>query len=76
MAEKAAQSAGLDEMAVAGANRIPVDAAGQDPAAPTSLKRIINANDHRALRHEPATRSSSSLWDRSRPDQTARLRKR
>ena len=47
-----AQTAGLDEMAMAGADRVTVDPARRDPRAPAPLDGIIEADHHRAVRDE------------------------
>jgi hypothetical protein len=47
-----AQAAGLDEMAVAGAHRVAVDPAGGDAGAPAPLDGVVDADDHRPLRHQ------------------------
>src|ERR671929_69543 len=47
-----AQAAGLDEMAVAGADRIAVDAAGLDLRPPAPLDGVVDGDHDRTLRHE------------------------
>ena len=48
------QAAGLDEMAMAGADGITVDATRGDLAAPPAFDGIIHPDDHRTIRHEAA----------------------
>lgn len=47
-----AQAAGLDEMPVAGAHRIAIDAARGDAGTPAPLDGIVDADDHWPLRHQ------------------------
>ena len=47
------QAAGFDEMAVAGAHWIPVDAPCADPASPSAFDGVVHANDDGAIGHEP-----------------------
>src|SRR3954452_8054304 len=44
-----AQAAGLDEMLLAGAHRVAVDAARRDPGAPAALDGIVEADHHRPV---------------------------
>ena len=46
------QSAGLDEMTVRRAHRIPIDAARRDLRSPAPLDRVVQAEDHWAARRE------------------------
>ena len=48
-----AQPAGLDEMAMAGSYRVPVDATCGDPASPSALNGVVQTDDDRASGHEP-----------------------
>ena len=47
-----AQAAGLDEMPVAGAHRVAIDATRGDARAPAPLDGVVEADDHRTLRHQ------------------------
>ena len=47
-----AQAAGLDEVAAAGADRIPVDPLGADALAAPALDRVVEAEEHRTVRRE------------------------
>ena len=47
-----AQAAGLDEVALRGADRVAVDALGADPLAAATLDRVVDAQQHRAARGE------------------------
>jgi hypothetical protein len=47
-----AQAAGLDEMAVAGAHGVTVDAARRYALAPAPLQRVVHADDHGTARRE------------------------
>ena len=47
-----AQAAGLDEMPVAGADRVAVDPPRRDPGAPAPLDGVVEADHHRTVRHE------------------------
>jgi hypothetical protein len=47
-----AQGAGLDEVAVAGAHRVAVDALGHDPLAATPFQRLVDAEQERSGRDE------------------------
>ena len=64
-----AQAAGLDEVAVAGADRVTVDPARLDLRAPAPLDRIVKADHHRPRRGQTATSSSSSRCATAREDQ-------
>jgi hypothetical protein len=47
-----AQATRLDEMAVAGADRVAIDPLGADPLAAPTLDRVIKAQHHRPARHK------------------------
>ena len=47
-----AQPTGFDEVAMAGADGVAIDAAHGDPAAPSALDCIVHPDDHGTFRHE------------------------
>jgi len=48
-----AQPAGLDEMAAAGAHRVPIYAPCPNPASPSALDGVVHTDDNGAIGHKP-----------------------